>query len=428
MKKGKYVIYSLLIMLIGGLIVIAAPSDLIYQIDVSGEINPGLARYVEKSIQTAEEAGAEVVILQITTFGGLVDSATQIRDILLNTPITTVAYVKDRAWSAGALITLACDKIYMASGSSFGAAETRPNDEKYISAFRKEFKTTAEKQGRNPDIAAAMVDADIEISGVTAKGKLVTLTAKEAVNFQMADRVVSSQENILEDLQLANGVIHRLEPSLIDNFARFVTNPVVGSILITVGFIGFLIEIFTLGWGIGGTVSILSLAAFFSGNLLVGNTSWGLILLFIAGMILLALEFFVVPGFGITGLGGIILVVASLFLTFNNPVAGMYAVSFALVISVVATIILFRYFGKSKLWNRIALNTTQDKESGYLAPNSRIDFLDQEGVTISILRPAGTALINGERVDVITEGSYIDKGIKIKVVKIEGNKVIVREI
>ncbi len=429
MRTIKFLIISLLlIVFFGSFIVEAAPSDLVYTIDVEGEVNSGLARFIEKSIDRAETDGAEAIILQITTFGGLVDSAVAIRDILIDTSVMTVAYVKDRAWSAGALITLACDKIYMSPGSSMGAAETRPNEEKYISAFRKEFKTTAEKQGRNSDIAAAMVDSDIAIDGVIEKGKLLTLTASEATELGMADLIVTSQHNLLADLGFEDGIIRKLEPTLIDRFARYVTNPYVGSILITVGFVALVVEAITLGWGVAGTIGILSLATFFSGNLLVGNTNWGLILLFVAGMILLALELFVVPGFGVTGLGGIILVIASLFLTFNDPTIGLYAVSFSLISSIIITIILFRFFGKSKTWNRIALTITQSKENGYLAAKTRSDLLGLEGEALTTLRPTGTALIAGERIDVLSESSYIEKGNKIKVVKIEGVKVIVREI
>lgn len=428
----KRIIYCF-ILLLGLLIVfdnaiIAAPSDLVYLVEVEGEINPGLAKFIEKSIQQAESDGVQAIILQINTYGGFVDSSIRIRDMLLETPVMSVAFVKDRAWSAGALITLACDQVFMASGSSVGAAETRPNEEKIKSAYRKEFKTTAEKQGRNPDIAAAMVDSDIVVEGVTKKGKLLTLTANEALNVQIADGIASSRQELLTELGFADGVLKVLEPSLADQFARFITNPYVAGLLILIGFIGLIVEAVTLGWGVGGSIGILALTLFFSGNMLVGNTSWGLIILFIAGLLLLALEFFVVPGFGITGIGGTVLVISSLFLTFGDPTVGMYVVSITMIASVVAAVLIFRYFGKSKMWKRIALNTSQTVEKGYLAPKSREDLLGVEGEAMTILRPTGTALFNGERVDVITEGSFISQGSKIKVIKVEGTKVIVREV
>lgn len=406
----------------------AAPSDLVYVANVEGEIDAGLAKFIERTLDKAEREGAKAVILEINTFGGYVDAAVEIRDALIDSPIETVAFVKDRAWSAGALITLACDKIYMTSESSIGAAETRPKEEKFISAFRKEFKATAEKQGRNPDIAAAMVDSDIEIPGINPKGKLLTLTGSEALKYGMADKTLQTLKDVETEIGVADGSVRFAEMNLTDRFARIVINPLIGGLLITIGFICIAIEAATLGWGIAGTIGILALALFFSGNLLVGNTSWGLILLFVAGLILLGVEIFLIPGFGVTGITGIILALASLFLTFQNPVLGMYAISFAIVFAVITLTILAKYFGRSKVWQRIALQTSQTKEHGYLAPRARTELVGAVGEALSVLRPAGTALIDGERVDVISDGGYIQQGSSIKVVKVEGTKVIVREI
>ncbi|AZR73163.1 peptidase S14 [Anoxybacter fermentans] len=429
MNKYRRLIIILLIFLFSVTPILkGAPSDLIYLVKVEGDIDPGLTRFIEKSIKNAERDGAKAIIFQISTFGGLVKSATEIRDLIIDAPLLTVALVKDRAWSAGALITLACDRIYMTPGSSIGAAETRPKEEKYISAFRKEFKATAERKGRNPDIAAAMVDADIEIEGVIERGKLLTLTATEAVELGMADKRLNTVEEILPEIEAEGGVVKVIEPSLSDQFARIITNSYISSLLIIIGFIGLVVEAVTLGWGVGGTIGILSLALFFSGNLLVGNTNWGLILLFLAGMILLGLEFFVVPGFGITGLTGIVLVVASLFLTFENAVLGVYAISIALILALITFVFLIRYFGNTRIWNKIALNAAQTKEDGYLVPGQRKTLIDKEGEALTPLHPAGTALIDGERVDVISQSSYIPKGSRIKVIKVEGTKVIVREI
>lgn len=406
----------------------AAPSDLVYLVKVEGEIDTGLAQYIDKMLDEAEDMGARAVILEINTFGGFVDSGVAIRDRLLDSTVETVAFVKDRAWSAGALIALACDKIYMTPESSMGAAETVPNEEKYVSAFRKEFKATAERQGRNPDIAAAMVDKDIEIPNVIERGKLLTLTGTEAIKLKMADGEATTLKSVLTALGAEDGTVRTAEMSLVHRFARFITNPYIGALLITIGFIGIVIEAMTLGWGVGGTIGVLALAVFFSGNLLVGNTNWGLILLFAAGMVLLGIELILIPGFGVTGITGIGLILTSLFLTFENAVVGMYAISFALILTIVAVVVLFRFIGKSEAWSRIALKTTQTKESGYLAPIVRWELMGKEGVAMTTLRPTGTALIDDERVDVVSEGAYISQGNEIKVVKIEGTRIVVREI
>ncbi len=429
MKKLKLVFAFLLVMVVLITpIVSAVPSDIVFVVKIEGEINAGLYKIIEKNINRAEKEGVSAIIFQINTYGGYVDPAIEIRDMIIDTPVLTTAFINDRAWSAGSLIALACDKIYMTPESSMGAAETRPYEEKYVSALRKEFKATAESQQRNPEVAAAMVDRDIEIEGVSKKGKLLTLTAEEAIKLNMADQKVHTLREIMPLIGATGGVIKEIEPSLKDSFARFVTNPYVSALLLTIGLIGLIVEALIPGWGIGGTIGILALTGFFSGNLVVGNTSWGLILLFLAGMVLLGLEFFVVPGFGVTGVGGILLVISSLFFTFEDPIVGIYGVAGSFLIALLVFVILLRKFGNSKMWNRIALNTTQTKESGYMATDTDSELLDQEGEALTILRPAGTAIINGERVDVVSEGGYISQGKRIKIVKIEGRKVIVREL
>ena len=429
MKKLSLIILSLLICF--GIFVPqtkAAPSDRVYVVDVEGKIDKGLTRFIEKSIDTAENHGARAIIFNINTFGGLVDSGVNIRDLIVNTNIETIALVNDRAWSAGALVALACDKLYMAPGSSMGAAETRPNEEKYISAFAKEFKATAEIQNRNPDIAAAMVDADIVIEGITEKGKLVTLTANEAVELEMADGKLAGISQIASRIGASDGVIKKLNPALADKFIRYITDPVIGGILIIIGFVGLLVEGVVPGWGVPGSIGVLAFASFYGGNLLVGNTSWGIILLFVAAIILLGLEIFVVPGFGITGISGFILLAASILLTFDNLAVGLYALSLAIILGTAAVVILLRMLGSNKNWNKIALTTSQNKEEGYMAPGQKKELLDHEGETITPLRPSGIARINGERVNVVSRGDYIPKGRRIKVIKIEGTRAVVREI
>ncbi|HAV21169.1 MAG TPA: peptidase S14, partial [Firmicutes bacterium] len=189
---------------------------------------------------------------------------------IIGFPGLSIAYVKGRAWSAGALITLAAEKIVMARTASIGAAETIPKEEKQISALRGEFEATAENRGRDPEIAAAMVDADISIEGLVAKGKLLTLTAQRAKDLGFIDAIAASRQEALAEFGLEGAKVVETAQTRAEKLARFLTDPTVSSILLTLGFLGLLFEITTPGWGVPGTVGVLALAQFFGGRLVVG--------------------------------------------------------------------------------------------------------------------------------------------------------------
>ncbi len=402
--------------------------DLVYHIPVKTDIDPSSASFVKKGIEEAETDGADLIIIEISSFGGLVDSAIAIKDNIISTNIPIITYVSERAWSAGALIALAGDELVMKEGSSIGAAETRPKEEKYISALRKEFSATAELRGRNPKLAEAMVDEDIEIEGIIAKNKLLTLTASEAITNNMSNSTVINLDDLIATYNLENSGIIKLKRSMKEIFADLVTTPMFSTILLTIGFVALISEAIIPGWGVGGTVGLLSLGTFFSGHIINGYAHWGLIVLFIVGIILLALELFVVPGFGITGIGGIIAIFASLYFFFPNPSIAFGVLATVLVFSIVTLIILIKFFGVSKMWKNISLGESQSNESGYTSHSNQKDLLNKMGTALTHLRPAGTAEIEGQRIDVITAGDYIDKGQKVKIIKVEGSRVVVKKI
>src|SRR5690554_2895730 len=404
-----------------------ASNGVVYRIPVTGEIDPGLVKMIEKGIREAKELGADLIIFEIDTFGGYVDSAVKIRDLLLDLPITSYTCVKGRAWSAGALITLAGNRIAMKSGSSIGAAETRPDEEKYISAFRKEFKSTAEARGKNPDIAAAMVDADIEIEGITEAGKLLTLTAIEASSHNIADLMAETINDIFIEEELEPARIITLEMTAAEKAARLVIRPTASTVLITIGIIAFLVEAFMLGFGVGGAIGILSLGIVFSSQIFYGGASWGLALLFLLGLVLILLEIFVIPGFGFAGIGGIAFVFLSIFFLFPTTELALSAISIILLSSLVAFVILVKLFGISPFWKRISLGESQTVEAGYTASDSRQDLLGKTARTITPLRPAGTADVSGRRIDVVSEGDYIDKEQVVKIIKVSGSRIVVQK-
>ncbi|ADL12153.1 protein of unknown function DUF107 [Acetohalobium arabaticum DSM 5501] len=422
----------ILILVIGLLLSFSAVGEAeaktIYEIPVEGEINLGLARFVERGIAQAENSQAEAILLTVDTFGGLVKAATMIRDDILGTELPVVAYVKNRAWSAGALITIASSDIFMDSGSSIGAAETRPQEEKIISAFRKEFQTTAEKRGRDSGIAAAMVDADIEIEGVVEEGKILTLTANEAEKLDFITGVVNSRREAIAAAGYSQAEIEKITPNLREQLARFVSSPVVSSILLTIGFTALIIEGITLGWGGAGTVGILSLGLYFGGRLMAGSAGLGLIFLFIVGVFLLGLEVLVVPGFGITGIGGLTAVLTSLFFTFESQQTAVYVLSISLLTSVVGLIIAAKYFLESTIWKKIELGTSQTKDEGYSSHQEAKELVGKQGRAVTPLRPAGIAKITGKRRDVVSQGDFIAAGEDIEVVSVRGRRIVVKKI
>jgi membrane-bound serine protease (ClpP class) len=419
---------------------------IVYVAPVEGMIDLGLAPFVQRVVDEAMQAGAAAVILDINTFGGRVDAAVQIRDALLNARIRTVAFVNKRAISAGALISLAAENIVMAGGGTLGAAapvlagapgaEAPAVSEKAVSYVRKEFRATAESRKRPPLIAEAMVDADVAIPGIVDKGKLLTLTTEEALKHKVVDFRADTLESVLDKLGLGGAEVRRAAPNWAENVVRFLTHPVVSSLLITIAMLGILIEIRTPGFGVPGGLGIASLGLFFWGHWLVQLAGWEEMLLAGAGVFLLALEVLVIPGFGVAGILGIVAIVAGLVLSMLGPgdtprfmleATGRVVVS--LLVAVVASLLLLRWIPRLPFGRRLILDRGLASAQGYAsAPESDARLLGRRGRTSTALRPAGIAEIDGQRVDVVSEGEMVGAGQSIEVTRVDGNRIVVRQI
>ncbi|HSL50262.1 MAG TPA: NfeD family protein, partial [Candidatus Deferrimicrobiaceae bacterium] len=424
----------------------AEPRLVVYIVPIEGMIDLGLAPFVERVLDEAAAGGAAAVILEINTFGGRVDAAVLIRDALLRARVRTVAFVNKRAISAGALISLAATTIVMAEGGTIGAATpvemgepggaAKPVAEKTVSYVRKEFRATAESRGRPPLVAEAMVDADVEIPGLIEKGKLLTLTTEEALKHKLADLRADSLEAVLERLELAGAEIRRATPTWAETALRFLTHPVVSSLLMTIGILGIIVELRTPGFGVPGAVGIASIALFFWGHWLVRLVGWEELLLVGAGVILLAIELFVTPGFGVTGVLGLAALLGGLGLSLVGAGAtwavilgaiGRVAVSLLLAIGV--SLILLRFLPRLPIGRRLVLETELTARAGFSsAPETDRAWLGKRGMAASPLRPAGIADIEGERVDVVSDGEFIDAGNPITVVRVDGNRIVVRRL
>lgn len=428
-KKGKifltiitlYVAFSLM-----SLNTFANETGEVYLISIKGSIDLGLSSYVERALEEAVSNQAKAVILEIDTFGGRVDAATQIRDKIMGLNIPSVAYVKNRAWSAGALIALSAEYILMDKTASIGAAEPRPADEKNISALKAEFVATALSRGRSKDIAAAMVDKDIEINGIIEKDKILTLNAEQALALNFIDGIYSNIEGALNFLNLKGAKIVYVYPNWAENISRFITNPLVSPLLLSVGFLGLIIEFWTLGWGIAGSIGIISLALFFGGHIIGGLAGFETIILFVLGLLLILAEIFFIPGFGLAGISGIAAIIASIFLTFGNIIQATYSILIALSISIIGFFFLIKFIPSTRTWRKFVLSTEQKKELGYTVGTRDLTRLaGKQGTTISVLRPSGIAEVDGKQINVLTRGEYVEANTKIKVIGVEGNKIIV---
>jgi len=414
----------------------------VYVAFIEADIDLGLAPYVSRVVSDAEDAGADAIIFKINTFGGRVDAATQIKDAIIGTDLLTIAFINNRAISAGALIAISCDKIVMVPGSSIGAATVVDQTgekvgEKYQSYMRSEMRSTAERNGRRTDIAQGMVDETFVIEGLVDSTQLITLTSKEAYEYEMADTLLENIDEVLAHFDLVGAETIVQRSNWAEDVVRFLNNPIISSILIMIGFFGLFAEIKSPGWGVPGTAGLLALTLFFGSSYILQLASIVEILMFLVGLGLILVEVFIIPGFGIAGISGILLIIASLFLALvgADPFIDMRAVSMAiiqltvaLVLSIILIILLAKFLPGTAIFKKFVLSVEEKSEEGFVSHTTTEDMVGKKGNALTDLRPAGTAEIDGKRVDVVTDSEFIEKGSKIEVVEVEGIRVVVREI
>lgn len=456
-KRGLRCLASLALVTFGllGLILPLAPfataqtpqaKPIVYVLPIEGVIDLGLSPFVKRVIDEATQAGAEAVVLEIDTFGGRVDAAVQIRDTLLNAKLRTVGFVDKRAISAGALIGLATHTLVMATGGTIGAAApvqtgmpdaaTKAADEKSVSYVRKEFRATAEARKRPPMLAEAMVDADVEVPGVVDKGKLLTLTTDEALKNKVADFRADTLDSALSQLGLDGAEIRSASPHWAEHLVRFLTHPLLSSLLISIGMIGIMVELRTPGFGVAGGLGIGSLALFFWGHWLVQLAGWEELLLAGLGLALLVAEVFFIPGFGIAGALGIAALLAALVLGMTAAgdagaviVDAVWRVVAALLVALLAAGVILRFLPRLTFGRRLVLESNLGTGPAHgSAPLSDQRWIGKRGHAASVLRPAGIADIEGERVDVVSDGDLIERGAPILVTQVDGNRIVVRQL
>lgn len=431
---------------------VSAQTTQVYYYKIDDNIFKPALRLTEKAVKEAEAGDFDYIFLELNTFGGELDAADKIRTLLLNTKVPSMVFINNNAASAGALISIACDSIYMMPGGSIGAASVVDQNgeimpDKYQSYMRSLMRTTAEHNGRNPNIAQAMVDPDVEVKGISEKGKVLTLTSEEAARNGFCEGVVSSREEALAHAGMATATITEQELSTIDKIINFLVNPVVSGILIMCIVGGLYFELQAPGLGLPSVIAIAAALLFFAPHYLEGLAAHWEILLFLAGIVLLMLEFFVIPGFGIAGISGIVLILASLVLTlvynvgfkFNfNPEfdASLYVskMTILVLVSSLAGFFLSLWLGKKLIlaetrFGSLALRTELESDKGFTSQDMRNErYVGKEGVAQTILRPAGKVNIDGEVLDATIEHGFANPGDKITVTKFENAQLFVRKV
>ena len=418
----------------------------VYQFEIKDEINPATWRITKKAIENAKAGGAEVLLVDMNTFGGMLDYADSIRTALLNVDLKTIVYINNNAASAGALISIACDRIYMHRGASIGAASVVSGNgeilpEKYQSYMRGLMRTTAESKGRNPKIAEGFVDPDLEIPGVKPKGKVLTFTTSEAIEHQFCDGEANSIKEIFEKEAIQQPSVEVFVPTMLDRIIGFLLTPAVSGILILLIIGGLYFELQTPGVGFALVVSVVAALLFFAPLYLEGLAANWEIVLFVLGVIFLILEIFLIPGFGIFGILGIIFIISGLalslvvndFFDFNITSGERLVNAFLLVIiSIIASITLSVIFGgnilKSRVFKRLVLEDEQKAGHGYQVNRPSSELIGKQGFAKTALRPSGKIDIDGVWYDAVSNDGFIDSGIPIIVNKIENYNVIVKRL
>ncbi len=415
----------------------------VYVVAVEGMIDNVLVQYVDRAVSEAEAADAAFIVLHIDTFGGLVAAADRIRQRILDTPILTIAWIDKNAASAGALIAYACDRIVMAPGASIGAATVvegttgEPASDKYQSYMRGLMRATAEANGRDSRIAEAMVDPDVAIEGLVPAGKVLTLSAAEALRLGVADGLAATLDEVFEALGYGPHPVVSYAQTPLERGLRVLASPVMQTIFLLLMLGGLYVELQTPGFGLPGLLGLLGALLFFAPNYLMGLVEFWEVLLFLVGVGLLLVELLILPGFGIAGVAGILFMIGGLLAALIGNVGFSFPAMRQLasaLLTLTATLVLFgvllavigRYLPRTRRFQSLMLVSGLSPNQGYTAQSVEAHLIGRQGRAVTPLRPSGIAEIDGRRLDVTTAGLFVPAGTMVEVVRVQGSRIEVR--
>lgn len=412
--------------------------------EIKSEIDPRVNRYVELALNHAEEVKADIIVIEMDTYGGVLTDAKDIVDQLMHVKTPIWVFINSDAASAGALIAIACDSIYMAPGASIGAATVVDGTgarapDKYQSYMRSIMRSTAEENHRNPTIAEGMVDESVEIDSLKKSGQVITFSTSEAIKNGYCEGKVNSIEEILSKNAVSNYVIEPFVLGWGDKVIAFFLNPFISGILIMVILAGIYFEMQTPGLGFAGLAAVIALVLYLVPYYLNGLAENWEIIAFFVGMGLIALEIFVIPGFGVAGFSGILLTIVSLILIMINNDAFdfefvrmndiLMAASTAIAALLGGVVLFFvggTHLPNTRFYGRVALTDTQQASAGYTVNTLPVSLAGEQGIAFTVLRPSGKVQIGGQIYDAFTRGEYIEAGQAVEVVALSGSSLQVK--
>lgn len=415
----------------------AQAADAVWLVPIETEITAATAQFVRARVERANRERPLALLFYIDTPGGSVTAMQRIvEDVLNRAQVPTLAVVRN-AFSAGALIAMSAEQVAMLPGSAIGAATPivatpigiAPVEEKFNSALRGEFRAVAEARGRDPRIAEGMVDARVEVPGIASSEELVTLTAGQAVEYGIADLEARTLQEALERFGYAGARIERLEPNLTERVGTWLANPIIVAVLLVLGIGGLLLEFFSPGFGIPGAIGLLALALLALTAVVATPAGAFDLALILVGVVLLAVEALVLPGFGVAGVLGIGVLAYAIFRVFQESWLTVLGTSTVLAGLMLAGLLWFLPYSRIAGRLRLATRIGRSPDATVVTPGragERADLVGAVGVALTDLRPSGLARLGDERVDVVTLGDFIAVGSPIRVVRVEGNRVTVR--
>ena len=405
---------------------------LVYVIPIENEVERGMEAFLRRTTREAMAANADHIIFEINTPGGAVEAAGNIGQIMQDVTVPTTAFIRSRALSAGSYIALFADNIYMTPQATMGASgiitvDGNAADAKAQSFWREAMGSAAEAGGRDRIYAEAMADASIDLPELNAPvGEFLTLGPTKALEVGYSEGTVNNRSELLEVLGLSEATILEMEITLAETIARFLTNSFVVSILLTLAGLGFVLELYTPGLGVAGAIGATSLILFFYGHAIAGLAGLEVFILVILGIGLIIAEFFV-PG-GILGGIGVLSIIGALFFATDNIFAMGMSVLVALIITIIVAIVLYKRVGLKKgVLRHIVLFDQETPDRGYVSSKERKDLIGLKGTTVTPLRPAGTGLFEGERIDIVSVGNFILANQKVEIIQVSGSRVVVKE-
>ncbi|MEM1137655.1 MAG: NfeD family protein [Bacteroidota bacterium] len=418
----------------------------VFIMEIRAEIDPRMSRYVDLALEEAREQNADFLLIDMDTYGGAVNDADDIRSKILEFEKPVFVFINKNAASAGALISIACDSIYMEKGANIGAAtvvnggDGSKAPDKYQSYMRSMMRSTAEANGRNPKIAEAMVDENLEVEGISNAGQVITFTTEEAIANGFCEATAESIEEVLQKTNIGKYEVIHFELGTSEKVIAFFLNPFISGILILLMLGGIYFELQTPGVGFPIAAATIAAVLYFTPYYLNGLAqNWELIA-FIVGIVLIGAEIFVIPGFGIAGISGIIITLGALALMMvdNDVFDFTYVNTNALRNALIATLsgamgaIIMMFLGASRIadsaiFKRVALQETLDKDEGYTSKFLETDMVGLTGLAQTVLRPSGKVMIEDQLYDAYTRGDFIERGEEIIVVSDAGTSLKVKK-